>query len=140
MMKRFTLFALLLAVVTITGCKKDPDEKAADNILGKWYPVSSINTDYLNGKVTNRETSTDYSPNEYTEFKSNGTAFDYDGDEYTYKISGSTLTMREKGDDDDEVFEIKKITSSELVIYSESTDEQGTDKYKYTQELTLKKK
>lgn len=139
MMKRFTLFALLLAVVTITGCKKDDDEKAAENIIGKWYPTSSIETEYLNGKMISQETETDFD-NGFTEFRSNGTAVDDDGDEYTYKITGSKLTMRENGDDDDEVYDIKKINSSELVIFGESTYENGADKYRYTSEITFKKK
>lgn len=130
---------LLLAVVTITGCKKDDDEKAADNIIGKWYPTSSVDTEYLNGKLISQETDTDFG-NEFTEFRSNGTAVDYDGDGYTYKITGSKLIMREDGDDDDEVYEIKKINSKELVIFSENTYEDGADKYKYTSELTLIKK
>lgn len=140
MMKRFTLFALFLAVVTIAGCKKDPDEKAAGNIIGKWYPKSSIDTEYLNGKMLSQDTNTDYDANEFTEFNSNGTAVDHDGEEYTYKITGSKLTMREKGDDKDEVYDIKKITSAELVIFSEIIYQDGKDTYKYTTELTLEKK
>jgi hypothetical protein len=139
-MKNSTLLLLLIAAVTFTGCKKDDDEKAADNIIGKWYEVSSLETEYKNGTQISQETITNNDPDNYTEFRSNGTAVDGDGDEYTYKITGKTLTMREVGDDDDEVYEIKKITSGDLVIYGENTYQDGNNNYRYTTESTFKKK
>lgn len=141
-MKNFTLLLLLIAASTFTGCKKDADEKAAENIIGKWQKVSTASKTYLNGGLTDQNTDTDYDATDIIEFRSNGTAVDDNGkDEYTYTVTGSKLTMKEVGHDDEElVYEIKKINSSDLVIYGEETYLDGTNNYKYTSEVTLKKK
>lgn len=139
-MKNLSLLVLLMAAIAFTGCKKDDEEKATKNIVGKWQETISYDKTYLNGKLLEQETETDYDDRDYIDFRSNGTAVDGEGTTYTYSITATKLTLREAGDDDDEVYDIKKLTSTELVVYHETTYENGADKFRYTSELTLKKK
>lgn len=139
-MKNFTLIALLMAAVTFTGCKKDDDEKAAGNIIGRWTTISSLDKEYKNGALVDEDVDTDFGSDNDMEFKSNGTAVDGNGDTYTYKITGSSLTIREDGDDEDEVLEIKKLSSTDMILVENVEQEYNGDKYKYISEITFKKK
>ena len=138
-MKNFTLLLLLIATITITGCKKDKDEKASGDIIGKWYLHSYINLVYTNGKVTDQNSQTDPNRSNYIEFKSNGNAADSYGEQFSYKINGTQLILKDLEDGEEELYEIKKITSTELVVYNESVQQDGSDQYKYTTESTYKK-
>lgn len=139
-MKNFSLLLLLITTSIFTSCKKDPDKKNAANIVGKWYLQNSHEKEYKNGALT-REDNTPISNDSYFDFRSNGTVVDTKGEEYTYKIADSKLTVRSKNDPDDEwVQDIKKINSNEMVLYGEESDTEGKDTYKYTWEDTYKKK
>ncbi|SDJ07106.1 Lipocalin-like domain-containing protein [Pedobacter sp. ok626] len=138
-MKNFTLLILLLiTTVSITGCKKDKDEDSG-GIVGKWYLYSYINIVYTNGKVTDQTSQTAPDRSNYIEFKSNGTAADNEGDQFSYKINGTQLILKDLEDGEEELYEIKKINNTELVIFNELVQQAGSDQIKYTTETTFKK-
>lgn len=139
-MKNFTLLLLFITGVAFTSCKKDPDEKAADNIVGKWYQQSFTEKEYKNGTLVDEYSSSRPSETISYEFKSDGTGVDEDGDSFKYKISGSKISIdyMDHGSVDEQI--IKKITSSELILNSEESWESGSDVIKSIWEANYKKK
>ncbi len=143
-MKNLSLLLLMVTAIAFTGCKKDPDKKNTAELVGKWYLKTSTEKEYKNGTLINSETNSG-SSSTFFEFRSNGTAVNNRGEEYTYKVSGQTLITREVDSDEDEVVQIKKLDEDELIIYGEETEEEqnnsgGKDTYKYTWEDTYVKK
>lgn len=140
-MKNFTLLLLLVTGISFTGCKKDKKDSDEANIVGKWYMQSSWEKEYKNGVLVDQQSSTQPSQTVSYEFRSNGTGLDNHGDQFNYKIIGTKLTVTYPDDDDDtEVQDIKKLTSSEMVLTGEDSWDNEGDITKYTWEGTFKKK
>jgi len=138
MIKKITLLSLLVAFVAITGCKK---EKVSEkNIVGKWTVTAVEEISYLNGKEVSR--SNDLDGEFVFEFRSDGSGQDNtEGDinQFTYITTSETLSIKYPGEDP-EVFNIRKLTSSELQINLEDTEEFNGQTYKEVVNISLKKK
>ncbi|MEQ7799729.1 lipocalin family protein [Pedobacter sp. ASV1-7] len=141
-MKNFSLLLLLITTISFSSCKKDssPEEKNAKNIVGKWQLTSVTQKSHKNGTLEGEQTHHVEGNNVTTEFRNNGTGVDGDGDEFTYKISGSKIIISYKDEDENTEGEIKKLNSNDLVIYIEEINVQGKDTYKYSWEETFLKK
>lgn len=138
-MKNFTLLVLLLATVSIAGCKKDDEEKQQKDIVGKWFVKQTVEKEIESGVTTFEETETNFTAADFFEFKSDGSLVNsIQGDAYrgTYEVKASNRLVMTDEDGDTEDFEIKKLNSSELIIYIEDIDGPNA---KETFEVTLRK-
>lgn len=138
-MKNFTLLMLLLATVTLVSCKKDNEEKQQKNILGKWYFKTVVEKEIESGVTTYEETEDDFTTADFIEFKSDGKVTSTQGGYSfvgTYKINENSRLILIDEDGDTEEYEIKKLNSTELVLYMEDIDSPTA---KETFEMTLRK-
>ncbi len=138
-MKNFTLLVLLMAFATFTGCKKDDEESQQKDIVGKWFVKKTVEKEIENGVTTSEETETNYNESDYFEFKSDGkvdTSFDGYQSSGVYQVKSNNRLAFTDEDGDVEDYEIKKLNSSELVLYLE--DEDGPNA-KETFEVTFRK-
>ena len=138
-MKNFTLLVLLMAFATFTGCKKDDEESQKKDIIGKWFVKKTVEKEIENGATTSEETETNYNEADYFEFKSDGQFnMSLDGYQYSgqYQVKSNNHLVLSDEDGDLEDYEIKKLNSTELVIYME--DEDGPNA-KETYEITFRK-
>ena len=140
-MRNSTLLVLLMAMAftTFTGCKKDDEKSQQKDIIGKWFVKQTVEKEIVNGAVTFEETETNYNDTDYFEFKSDGkvnTSFDGYQSNGTYQIKSNNRLVLIDEDGGTEDYEIKKLNSTELVIYIE--DEDGPNA-KETYEVTFRK-
>ncbi|NRF40732.1 hypothetical protein [Pedobacter foliorum] len=141
MMKKITLFTLIVALFTITGCKKDKEngKENSNTIVGKWISSSIWEITYKNGKEINRDDDTQ--DNLMVEFKSDGTGvsqIDGESSNFTYTLKDGKLIFKTEGEFDE--YKIKSLTNSEIELYQEESEtEDGVD-YKYVVEIKLKKR
>jgi len=114
-----TIGAMLALSVLVFSCKKDDDKSTSELVVGKWNVIDVIEHKYDNG-VSKRDT-TEYTPGiETMELTKDGKAYYYaefsNGssarDTMVYTVSGSKLIL------DGDIFEISKITGSEMQLYS----------------------
>ncbi len=138
-MKKSALLVLLLTAIAFTGCKKDKDEDS-NLIVGKWYTKKMYDVSYVNGVKQGEYTDTDFTSSDYMEFFDNGKVKDSDEDEYTYKLDGKTIILADIDDPSDvEVYQIKTLTKTDLVVGEEvSYSSQGVT-YKNVSEITFQK-
>lgn len=141
MMKKVTLLALIVALFTVTGCKKDKEngKENSNAIVGRWIASSILEITYKNGKQIRRDDDTQ--DNLMVEFKSDGTGTSQREDEsadFTYTLEDDELTFKMEGEFDK--YKIKSLANSELELYQEESEtEDGVD-YKYVVEIKLKKR
>jgi len=145
MKKFFFCTAALLAALSFTACSDDDETNlpvTSDNIVGTWQIVHEQTVEIFDDE---KEAYSVNYPDEdgwyYTlTFDKDGSCINtsyeeeqaYSSQNYTYTISGSTLTL--KSYEGTRVFEIKKFSESELVLYlyyKESTYSiESTETYK----------
>ncbi|WP_214227672.1 lipocalin family protein [Pedobacter sp. B4-66] len=140
MMKKFTLFILIVAIFTITGCKKDQenDKENPNTIVARWIASSILEITYKNGKEIRRDNDTQN--NLMVEFKSDGTGTSQRDDEsanFTYTLKDGKLIFKTEGEFDE--YKIKSLTNSELELYQEESETEDGMDYKYIVEIKLKK-
>ncbi len=134
MKKLFFCAAALLAAISFAACSDDDETNLTatpDNIAGTWKIVHEEGWEIYDGE---KDTwSFDY-PDEdgryiTTTFNKNGTwtSTEYEYDDYedknyteyktgSYSISDDTLTIKEDYSNESYIYEIKKLTKSELVL------------------------
>ncbi|RFZ92594.1 hypothetical protein D0C36_14350 [Mucilaginibacter conchicola] len=122
-----TYIVLLLSVLAFAGCSKkktdgdSPSSVDKAKIVGKWYYVTTVEKDKEDGSV---DTDT-WTNGEYVMFNSDGTLFDSDDNETgTYSISGNKITLSGSGQTN--VAEVKKLTSSQLILYYNGAEYEST--------------
>lgn len=129
----------VVCLLMVFGCKKDKDD-AKTQIVGKWKIEKTILTVYVNDKIDNSsgETRTNYTANDYYEFKSDGTV--------TANVDGSTdsgnYTVDEKSNKitiDNDEYSIKEISKSTLTIGYDETYTENGQKARIVADLYLKK-
>jgi len=141
MTKKITLLALIVALFTVTSCKKDKenDRENSNTIVGRWIASSILEITYKNGKEIRRDNDTQ--DNLMVEFKPDGTGASQRDDEsanFTYTHKDGELIFKTEGEFDR--YKIKSLTNSELELYQEESEtEDGVD-YKYVVEIKLKKR
>jgi hypothetical protein len=141
---------LFLSFVILSGCKKDDSDDANANLNGKWAATKEQWKDYVNNQLVDEGTDTDFDADDWViEFKSNGTYVEYEDGEveeegtYSLQNDGKKLVKKSNDDDDndEDVYTVKTLTSSDLVLYSEETYvENGNQNHKYIEEFSFKKK
>ena len=143
-MKKIKYLTLLFLAVSVgfTSCKKDDDEVS---IVGKWGTTKSVNINYTGTIKGSTETETTFTAEDYIEFKSDGTTIlsedgDTDAGTYTFNNDTQKLSIKFTGDDESVVFDIKTLTTTDLVLYTEEIDVEGSTTYKYTSEVSFKRK
>lgn len=140
-MKKLTLLTLIVALFTITGCKKDK-EKGKENpnaIVGKWIATSIWEISYENGKEVARDD--DSQENLLIEFKSDGTGTSQTEGEsatFTYTIKDGILSY--KIEDEVDQYKIISLTNSELELHHEESETIEGVVYKDVLQIKLKKR
>lgn len=131
----FLLAFMALASFTFTGCKKDKNEP--DNIVGKWQIVRSETKETANGQTT---TDAGNAPEgSFLEFKADGSFIGKTEDIVSGRwiLNNGRLHLDGGGmmESSDSGYEIKKLTKSELVLYSKDVD----GSYSFEETVYLKK-
>ena len=90
-----------LFVICLFSCKKEataPNNSAL--IVGKWYFVKDVSVTYQNKKEISTTTTTDFTNEDFVEYYNDGSGYFSASSslgpslsEFTYKITGSTLTQ-----------------------------------------------
>ena len=124
-MKKTTLFLLLTILISFSACEKNDDDNNSVKIIGKWNLKKEVEREYLNNTLTSTDDYT-YPNGAYIEFKTNGTLeWNEDGSDpenYSDRVDGDKLTIKEDPDRDPEVFTIEELSSSKLTISEEDTE------------------
>jgi hypothetical protein len=142
-MRKLNFLAILFFVFAIgfTGCKKESAEPAISakaDILGKWSVTKAIAKIYdpAKGEYVLDNQGADKVE---IEFKADGTLITYEADtsqngKYIISDDGKTINIliTEKGTTENEAFQIKQLSKTDLVLYQEIPQ-------KYTSEITFKK-
>lgn len=129
-MKNFTLFILLIMIAAFTGCKKDEEDQQRKDIVGKWFVKKTVEKEIVNGVTISEDTDTDFGTDYYFEFTSDGKMIEnIDGDQYpgTYQVKDNNHVAITFQGEESHDFEIRKLNSSEMVLYVE--DEDGPNAY-----------
>jgi|GEM_PF-1147532 len=136
-------FLLALAVIGITACSKKNDTKPSSAIVGKWHLVADTTKNYTNGSLTE----TDVEPitdADYAQFNTDGsgvTANSSSITNFTYTISGNTLIIKTAAQNQNGVhidaltenYAIKKLSSSQLFLFSDDTENDSGTTYRMTE-------
>jgi len=135
MIKNLTFLFLFAVLAASSGCKKDENNEIS--VVGKWTVTAVEETSYFNGEVEDR--STDLDGEIVFEFRADGTGQDNtegDVNEFTYITTSETLTIKHTNQEP-MVFQIKKLTNSELRLYLEQSEIQDGNTYKEVVDFTL---
>ncbi len=147
MKKLFFCAAALLAAISFSACS-DNDETnlpaTPASLAGTWQITHNEGWETYDGE---KETYSEKYPDEdgfywTLAFNKNGkcVSTEYENgkvvytSDYTYTISGSTLTLKYSGYSDEDSYQIKKLTESQLVLFNSGKDEESawenTETYK----------
>lgn len=134
MMNKVLFTLLMLATIScFTGCQKDDGnddnagKKAQSLLTGQWYLTQTAWQGEANGQPQSGRYDYEIVENEYTEFRSDGTFADLDNNssypgKYSVSEDGKTLNMF-YDTEGDEVYTIKTLTSSTLILTYTHTEE-----------------
>lgn len=125
MMRNFTLLLLLMAAVTFTGCKKDDKEDQRKEIVGKWFLKQLVEKEIRSGQTIYDDTETDFGTDDYIDVKSDGSFYSTlngDGETAKYEVKSDNILSVTYVSGSVEDYQIKKLNSSELVLYMEDID------------------
>jgi hypothetical protein len=146
-MQRKNLFFLLpcfvLALFIFTGCNKDKDQvkpAVKTQVAGVWKFESTRWVSFENGTVADDET--DYGTTETIEFKSDGTVINksinttFTG---TWALTDSDKKMMLSLDGESNVWDIKAVSASKLVLFHAMSEVEDGVTYKDEITISLKK-
>ena len=149
MKKLFLIVAAMFAAVSFSACSDDDDNKDA-SIVGTWQITLDEGWETFNSS-TPRHWSEPYPSDGYyytytfdgkgsciSNMYTNGREDEDSPIHYTYSISGNTLIMNEQSNDPIKyVYEIKKLTNSELILFIHEEEwfeaENRTGEYEQTE-------
>jgi hypothetical protein len=118
------LFPLIIAVLTVTACKKDKSEVQAPTLTGKWGIANMLNKEIVNGATMYSDNYTGTAA-DYMEFKTDNT-LSYFVDGFGLILSYQILPDNKLKIEDD-IFTIQSLTkNSASLILKESY---GTNTY-----------
>ena len=141
MIKRFTLIALVAVVATLFACKKDKAEKNTDRLVGKWNMNHTLEVLYENGKEIDRDE--DDGQGQTVEFKSDGTgvsSYDDGSENFKWSATATELKITEESDSEADVYTIKSLSKTELVLVEEYVEVEGNTTYREVVETKFTKK
>jgi hypothetical protein len=114
------LFAMAIAAVTFTACKKDNEDSSLQH---KWGVVNTHFKDVFNGQTTFEDNYTGVSA-DYVDFRADNLVYTYiDGlyDTTSYQILANNKVMI-----DTETFDIQSLTSSNATLYEKTAASAAT--------------
>jgi hypothetical protein len=124
---------MVLAAITFASCKKDKEKTTQEKIVGRWKIESLVVNDMTSGTLTtNTYTGT---AADFIEFRNDGTAntsVDGTTDNMAWGIISDAKVWMDSPSD---IYDIKVLTDTKLVIYSKET--YGADYYEVS--INLKK-
>jgi hypothetical protein len=128
-MKKIILAMLCVSVVAAASCKRDDAEpKTADKLLGAWRLQKAVDEYYQPVNTLVDKEVTMGTAGDSVVFKNDNTVYSYspvDGNyATTYEILNETTIEIE-----DELYEIKKLTNSELYLYQDHTEAATNTRY-----------
>ena len=129
-MKQIILVMFCTSAIVLTSCQHDdvPEPTTSEKVLGAWKIVKVIDEDYA-------PINTLVSVDEYIGLPGDSIVFKTNGMVYTYSaIAGDDVTDYIVVDDktikiEDELYEIKNLTGTELYLYLEETDQPQNTRY-----------
>lgn len=146
-MKNFKFLSVLFLSVAVgfSSCKKDDGDDAKASIVGKWALTKEVEIEYENGVKVEEDIETTFQSEDYIEFKSDGKVVfsevgDTDNGTYSLSSDGKKLTITFSENSVSDIFDIKTLSSTDLVIYTEYTELHQGINYKETLEYSFKKK
>ena len=140
-MKKFVFCAALFAAITFAACSDDDESNlpvTEANIVGTWQIVHAEGHDLIEGDEDTWSYDYPYTDEENDDEKGfywtytfdeggTGTYMEYmegshpESVEFSYSISGNTLTIKGDPNDDDwdidNIYQIKSLTKSQLVLF-----------------------
>lgn len=126
------LLTFSILVLAFTSCKKDDDEGSTkDRLIGKWTIIKIDYNDFVGGTPDPYTETAD--PGSYLQLNADGSLEAVTDDTYTgtWVVNDNKVTINENGNPDGPTtFDIKKLTGSELQLYSKEID--GADYYETT--------
>jgi len=136
-----TVIGLFILMATFTACDKDegPEIDADASIVGYWQATKEIKIEFENGKKVDE--STDNSPDFIIELRSDNRVYQ-DGElTGTYQISSDKKKITLNNEDGTTVFDIKQLSKSALVLYTEykEQDPEEGDTYQENYEVYFKR-
>ncbi len=106
----FATILLLGMCLLSVSCDTLSGDSGKSSIVGTWQTIKEEY--YENGKLLSTDNEED--DESYVTFKSSGQMIDADDDVHDYSVKGNSLTVTDKWGS--ETWEIKKLTSKELVL------------------------
>lgn len=123
---RFLFVSFIASATMLTACKKDSGKSNEEKIVGKWTP-EAVYFDYNVGGVSQKDTS--YAgEGDYIQFNSDKTVISVsEGEQSTgsWSIQDNKLTLAETGEVVAPIYEIQKLTDSELSLHLKQEDDSG---------------
>ena len=132
-----TLLALFMAIVLLSACKKDPEDK----LKGRWDVVKDYYVETINGVNGNEDSSTYAIGALYLVFDGNQYKIYDDGeleDSGTFSAANESITLT-SSDGEVETMALRWNSKSEIVFTNEQTETAGGKTYVYKSETTLRK-
>jgi hypothetical protein len=134
---KFNVLAwMAVAVLAFTSCKKDSNSGSNASIVGKWN-WDNNRVKYSSNATVILDTTINAVTGEWIEFTAEGKVntrfFDQEIDDFvvenavnTYSVNGSKLYLYpvgipDPGGDNEEIFDIKTLTSNKLTLYQRDT-------------------
>ncbi len=131
------LLMLLIAVASLTACKKDSEDK----LKGRWDLAKTYSLQYENGIKTDESTETLNIGELYIVFNGNGYTI-YEGgdidDSGTFSATEDSIILTSK-DGDVQTSPLKWNSKTEFVVSSEDSYTFNGKTYSYKEESTFKK-
>jgi hypothetical protein len=124
-MKRKCVVLIGVLVACLYSCKKEkPTPGTGALLLGKWYSVKQVSVLYQNNKEISTFNKTSFTNDDFVEYYSDGSGY-YSAStsqgpsltEFTYKLSGSTLTRYTSEENAGIPETITNITSTGLSVH-----------------------
>jgi hypothetical protein len=124
-MKHKYLLLIGVFLVSLYSCKKEkPTPGTGTLILGKWYTVKQVSVLYQNNKEISTFNKTSFTNNDFVEYYNDGSGYysktTNNGpslSEFTYTLTGSTLTQYTSSENSGIPETIESITSTGLAVH-----------------------
>jgi hypothetical protein len=124
-MKHKYLLLIGVVVVCLCSCKKEtPAPSTGTLILGKWFFIKQVSVLYQNNKEISTFTKTNFTNDDFIEYYNDGSGYYSKStgqgpslSEFSYTISGATLTQYTSTENSGIPETIKSITSTGLAVH-----------------------
>jgi len=130
-----TLIVSFTLIAAMISCEKDeaPEMDADASIVGYWQATKEIEIEFEDGKKV--EESTNTSPNLIIEFRNDKRIYEDGKSTGTYQISNDKKKLTVVNELETIIFDIKQLSKSTLVLYTEYTETEDEKTYQENYEV-----